>query len=59
MYNYLFQRMGSMLMAPIKMTFSCYTISFRSAKLTEDMKVQQNLIIIFSIGGPGWVSGDD
>ena len=28
-----------MLMAPIKMTFSCYTISFRSAKTTVDMKV--------------------
>ena len=48
--------MGSMLMAQIKMTFSCYTISFISVKLTEDMKVQQNLIIIFfSIcGGIRW-----
>ena len=51
-----------MLMAPIKMTSSCYTISFTSAKLMEDMKVQQNLIVQchnFLVYGGGWVSGDD
>ena len=37
----IFQRMGNILTAPIKMTFSCYTTSFRSAKTTVDMKVNK------------------